>query len=158
MLSLGNTGPRKNWRSLAILNVAQNLEDHLQLAHTIHKVVRPAGLHLRLAIAADLLRDAPPGTAPRILWRDEMGVARGLTISHDLVVGRDSDCDIVFSAPRVSRRHCRIGCGDSGGYLADLGSANGTQVNGRPINPANERPLLDGDLIECCGMVLVYCG
>jgi hypothetical protein len=52
-----------------------------------------------------------------------------------VVLGRQDDCDIVLDDPSVSRHHAAISVRPSGLVLEDLGSANGTQVNGRPIRP-----------------------
>jgi pSer/pThr/pTyr-binding forkhead associated (FHA) protein len=50
------------------------------------------------------------------------------------MVGRSSDCDLVlpcdFLHGNVSRRHCRIEVRPSGVWVRDLGSRNGTYVNG----------------------------
>lgn len=46
------------------------------------------------------------------------------------VVGSASDCDIVLQRPTVSRRHCRLTHEGTAFLLEDLGSRNGTYVNG----------------------------
>jgi S1-C subfamily serine protease len=50
----------------------------------------------------------------------------------DLVVGRDPACDIVLTDPRISSRHARLHATRDGLLVTDLGSANGTLVNGKP--------------------------
>src|SRR5205085_10974380 len=50
-----------------------------------------------------------------------------------LVLGRSSECDVVLKGPEVSRRHCRIECEREQVTVEDLGSAQGTRVNGAPI-------------------------
>ena len=57
---------------------------------------------------------------------------RGLT--GQLMVGRDPACDIVLDDPSVSRRHARVFLAEGGVYLEDLGSQNGTMVNGAAIH------------------------
>jgi len=47
------------------------------------------------------------------------------------VIGRDSDCEVVVTGEAVSRRHARLTVAESGVYLQDLGSANGTFIDGR---------------------------
>jgi len=49
------------------------------------------------------------------------------------VVGRDSDCDLVVEESTVSGRHCRLTEHPDGIWLEDLGSANGTFVNGQRL-------------------------
>ena len=50
------------------------------------------------------------------------------------VFGRDDACEIVIENDSVSRRHARLTVGESGVFLQDLGSANGTFVNGDRAN------------------------
>ncbi|MGH7822710.1 MAG: FHA domain-containing protein, partial [Candidatus Binatia bacterium] len=52
---------------------------------------------------------------------------------EEVVLGRSSECGIVVAASSVSRKHARLRRGDGGFVLEDLGSANGTLVNGQPL-------------------------
>lgn len=63
----------------------------------------------------------------------------------DLIVGRSAQCDISIADPLMSRRHARLLIGPAGGRIIDLGSDNGTFVNGQRIT---DSPLTEGDLIE----------
>ena len=49
------------------------------------------------------------------------------------IIGIAEDCDIVVAQPRVSRRHCRFTELADGYLIEDLGSSNGTYVNGERI-------------------------
>lgn len=49
------------------------------------------------------------------------------------VVGREAGCDLVVDDDRVSRRHALLACADSSWSLTDLGSKNGTLVDGAPL-------------------------
>ena len=62
------------------------------------------------------------------------------------VLGRDLGCRIRFNDAGVSRRHARVIVTTGTAVLEDLGSTNGTQVNGETI--AGRRALIDGDKIE----------
>jgi pSer/pThr/pTyr-binding forkhead associated (FHA) protein len=53
-------------------------------------------------------------------------------------IGRDNSCDIVLPASNVSSRHARMFMRDNKVIIRDLGSTNGTTVNGRRL----ERPQL----------------
>lgn len=55
-------------------------------------------------------------------------------LTGQLMVGRDPACDIVLDDPSVSRRHARVFLAEGGVYLEDLGSQNGTMVNGAAIH------------------------
>jgi len=57
-------------------------------------------------------------------------MGRRFELSEEMVVGRGSQCPIEILEDGVSRRHCRIFEGADGWELADLGSRNGTYVNG----------------------------
>ena len=63
----------------------------------------------------------------------------------DLIVGRSAQCDISIADPLMSRRHARLLIGPGGGRIIDLGSDNGTFVNGQRVT---DSPLTEGDLIE----------
>lgn len=54
-------------------------------------------------------------------------------IRHGMVVGRGDDCDLVIQLGVVSRRHARIDVVDGSPWVEDLGSTNGTTVNGERV-------------------------
>ena len=64
----------------------------------------------------------------------------------ELTIGRGPECDIVIPDRQVSRVHARLRRGESGFEVEDLGSKNGTHLNGTPV--LDPRPLQDGDLIQ----------
>ena len=51
----------------------------------------------------------------------------------EVIVGRDSDCDIQINAPSVSREHCVIEHMDGDYHLRDLDSTGGTWIDGKRI-------------------------
>lgn len=73
--------------------------------------------------------------------------ARPFVLDNDeTVIGRSPEADIVVSEPLASRRHAVISR-DAWGYaVVDLGSRNGTLVNGVPVSTA--RRLRNGDVIQ----------
>jgi hypothetical protein len=64
-----------------------------------------------------------------------------------LIVGRDAACDVVLGDPRVSRRHLGIELDERDGTarFRDLGSSNGTALNGRR---AESGVLRCGDVLQ----------
>jgi hypothetical protein len=64
-------------------------------------------------------------------------------------IGRDPDCELSLqgeASSAVSRRHARIDLSVGGATLTDLGSSNGTQLNGQLLDGA--APLRTGDHIQ----------
>jgi pSer/pThr/pTyr-binding forkhead associated (FHA) protein len=51
-------------------------------------------------------------------------------ILSEQIIGRDPTCHIVLDHPNVSRRHCRLVQTPQGNEIEDLGSRNGTYLNG----------------------------
>jgi CheY-like chemotaxis protein len=62
------------------------------------------------------------------------------------VVGRLAGCDQRVDLPFISRRHCALFLRDDRVWVRDLGSRNGTYLNGEPLTVA--RPLQDGDRLS----------
>src|SRR5205085_9871659 len=61
-------------------------------------------------------------------------------------IGRDLTCTVSLDDPRVSRRHARIVVEpDGAAAIEDLGSRNGTTLNGRALAPQARTPLTAGD-------------
>lgn len=60
-------------------------------------------------------------------------------------LGRTQGADFIVDAALVSRVHCRFSLDETGLSVEDLGSTNGTWVNGRKIRTA---PLMDGDKVK----------
>lgn len=71
----------------------------------------------------------------------------------ETVIGRDVGNPIRIESTYVSKRHAVVRVDQQGYAVADLGSANGTIVNGRRVSAA---PLNDGDRIELGSEVLVF--
>ena len=106
---------------------------------------------------ASLPPDAPAGASvrPRLVWQTADGRFAHVELPdhRPLVVGRDPGADVHGGSARLSRRHFDIQPGDAGFELGDLGSLNGTRVNGSRVT---RRILRDGDLIEAGRLIFVY--
>ena len=79
---------------------------------------------------------------PKAVLRGVSGTYFGkiVPLRGRLVIGRGSDCDLVLDEPEMSRRHAVIENSGDGIYLRDLGSSNGTFVNGVQVRNAVLHP------------------
>ena len=70
----------------------------------------------------------------------ETGPLSGLSfgVCHSLILGRALDCDIAVPSPQVSRNHARLEIEASKLIIEDLGSSNGTVVNGKTLREPRE--------------------
>ena len=69
------------------------------------------------------------------------------------ILGRGSGCDIVIDDPGISRKHLEIDITDNGVIARDLGSTNGTYVEGHQVPAAT---LLDGNTITIGRTRILY--
>ena len=86
----------------------------------------------------------PPGAT--VLVRS--GFYEGLEVSVDrdwLVIGRGRSADLILAEPTISRAHAAVGYDAEGFFVQDLGSTNGTMVNGAKVQRSQ---LKNGDLIQ----------
>jgi hypothetical protein len=70
-----------------------------------------------------------------VVIRDGAGAGSEHPVEGELVLGRDqASADLVIDDPGVSRRHARVLADGGGVVVEDLGSSNGTYVNGERIS------------------------
>lgn len=70
------------------------------------------------------------------------------------IIGRDPSADVWLDTRSISRRHARIVVGGAEVTVADIGSKNGTSVNGRRIEAP--QPLNDGDQLEFGSLPITF--
>lgn len=70
------------------------------------------------------------------------------------ILGRHPNCDIVLEVGAVSRQHARIIRNESGFYLEDLNSRNGTFLNDQRV--IGRQPLRDADRIRMCDLLFEF--
>ena len=84
----------------------------------------------------------------------DAGTQRTYEISTPLIIlGRGTDCDLRLVDPGVSRHHAEIRVEDGEVVLVDLGSTNGTFVNGQPVRRVT---LTDGTRVTLGRTTLVF--
>src|SRR5579863_3371213 len=64
------------------------------------------------------------------------------------VVGRGDDADIKIAASGISRNHLSVSIKDGALWIEDLGSANGTFLNGKKLPPKTSVPYNPGDIVK----------
>ena len=87
---------------------------------------------------------------PGLTIRSGLLKGQRFTIDRATVIGRGATADLSLADPGVSRRHASVAPGAEGWMLEDLGSANGTTLNGRRVRAAVR--LHEGDVIGIAGV------
>lgn len=93
---------------------------------------------------------------PRLVIIRGPGAGRDVTLGAETVVGRAPDVEIPVEDAGASRRHCRVRMAGQFWVLEDLGSRNGTYVNGKRAEQAV--PLREGDVIRIGTVELIFRG
>jgi len=91
---------------------------------------------------------------PRLVYVDRQGIERSIPVGADfprVTVGRNPDCTIQVTKPSVSRLHSEFTFHNGVIEVADLGSSNGTFINGREIR---RQTLRDRDEVKCGDFIL----
>ena len=91
---------------------------------------------------------------PRLVMREGGRVVQEIELRGDLGIGRAEDNDLQLMDPKSSRHHARLHSEGGLFVLTDLGSANGTRVNG--IEVTEPHPLEHGDRITIGDTELTY--
>lgn len=73
----------------------------------------------------------------------------------ETLIGRSPDCLVTLDDPLVSRRHARIGIRGDEAFFEDVGSRNGSRINGQKVRGPVR--LSEGDRIRIGALELVYC-
>lgn len=99
------------------------------------------------ATAKDIASGSPAKSPPARFWLTWKSQTFALA-EGDSIIGRDPRSQVWLDHAGVSRRHAqiRIGAGAERPVLTDLGSTNGTLVQGKPVDVPT--PLADGDVIK----------
>ncbi len=94
------------------------------------------------------------GEACLILIYGAPDLGKRYALTHEITIGRDATADICVDMSFVSRQHARLTCRGDSWSVHDLGSRNGTQVNG--IAVTNPVTLDNGDQIKIGGAIFKY--
>ncbi|HTA01722.1 MAG TPA: DUF1707 and FHA domain-containing protein [Streptosporangiaceae bacterium] len=132
---------------------------HETFSYRVDEVLRARADHELRKLVADLptsrrLRAAALATCRRVIhatdrwlrgWPPVLTLPAGA--QRRFTIGREPDCDMTLTEETVSRWHASLERATAGGWLlADLGSTNGTRLNGwRVTSPIPVRP---GDMVS----------
>ncbi|MDQ3265250.1 MAG: FHA domain-containing protein, partial [Myxococcota bacterium] len=83
---------------------------------------------------------------PSLLLLTGPSAGRRYELREEATIGRSPSCEIPLEDVKVSRRHARVFLQDGRAQVVDLGSRNGTLINGERIEQA--QPLTQGDQFQ----------
>jgi pSer/pThr/pTyr-binding forkhead associated (FHA) protein len=107
----------------------------------VWQVARAIGSHLGISVR----RKRREGS--RVLFvRSESQQGQEFEVGDVVVLGRSEETDVVLDDPYASEFHLRLVSQENGMMLHDLGSTNGTYVNGRRVSAPTE--MKRGDTIQ----------
>jgi hypothetical protein len=104
----------------------------------------------RFTVAAEVRQSEDGGILAELVLPDGRRVPVG---SEPLVIGRLPECGVVLQDSNVSRRHAEVRRNGDAVVVTDLGSTNGTRVNG---NTVREHFLVSGDEVSVGSTRLVF--
>lgn len=138
--------PLQGGEEIAIgpFSIRVHMEDKRQDSRSVPSIATNSNIYTEDAEG----RTRVVGAGVSALFRFEPGVANisEFVMDKDVAVfGRASNCDVVLLEKRASRKHLEIRRQGLSFFIKDLGSANGTQVNGSKIT---ETELVPGDVIQ----------
>jgi len=77
--------------------------------------------------------EAPPAPLPGLLVEHADSEPREYRLDRDLLIGRSEAADVTLSDDYTSERHAIVSVEGTRLWVEDLGSTNGTTVDGRPV-------------------------
>jgi len=83
----------------------------------------------------------------RLLVSHPTAETKQLRLGAETLIGRSTECNMRIASGQVSRRHCLIHVAEGKVTVRDLGSANGTRLNGLAIAPEVDIPIAPGSTL-----------
>jgi hypothetical protein len=121
---------------------AEGLLSERTLAHRLDLLFESAVID-PVRLVGDLTRRVPRRMRRRRRLADDAAIILALDwggSEQEVIIGRHHSCDVVITEPTVSRRHARLIFRDGGWIIQDLGSTNGTLLNGQRVGRCRLRP------------------
>src|SRR5258708_158402 len=83
----------------------------------------------------------------RLLVAHSKADAKQIRLGAETLIGRSPDCNLRIASGQVSRRHCLVKVAETLVSVRDLGSANGTRLNGQTISTETDVPIPPGSTL-----------
>jgi two-component system response regulator AtoC len=99
---------------------------------------------------------APPRAQRLVVFCDNAHTVFDLPAEGTVLVGRGRDADVRIDDPSVSRLHAALHMGGRL-LLEDMGSANGTKIDGRLLRQKEREPLAIGAIVEVGSVRVIAC-
>lgn len=127
-------------------------------------VLRASVTHTLIDVSPEVAKEASrqdatfqvvvPDSSPHLVVREGNASRRVALGEEPLLLGRSAAAQVALAAQGVSRRHAELRPQGNGHLLTDLGSTNGTSVNGQLLTAP--RMMVDGDVISMGDAIIVY--
>ena len=127
-----------------------------EVTFEIDDEVRKGQFHVEASLVEgeEQVAPAPVGAGASLLIHEGGAGPRTVRLGDGVhTIGRLPECEVVIHDPGASRRHAQIRRQDGVWSLTDLGSTNGTQLNGQVVQ---QRELADGDRVTIGTTVLEF--
>jgi pSer/pThr/pTyr-binding forkhead associated (FHA) protein len=83
----------------------------------------------------------------RLLVAHAKADAKQIALGRETLIGRSPECNLRIASGQISRKHCVIKVADALVTVRDLGSANGTRLNGQTITAEVDMPIPPGSTL-----------
>ncbi|MDZ8089621.1 MAG: FHA domain-containing protein [Nostoc sp. DedQUE12b] len=93
--------------------------------------------------------------SPNLSEVNEVDLTTETPTRGEWIIGRSPDSDLILDSPDISRLHAKFFVKNGNYYFSDLGSRNGSIVNGKQAEKDRPYSLSDGDIIRIADYVLI---
>jgi pSer/pThr/pTyr-binding forkhead associated (FHA) protein len=73
-----------------------------------------------------------------------------------ITIGRSSECDFVIPREDLSRKHCQFTVKNQFAFIMDMGSKNGTMIDGKRLTPNEQFPVYPTSRVIIANLYELY--
>lgn len=112
--------------------------------------------HATVALGGRKAGASPHKASLTVLDASGSSLVQGVVflLENDVSIGREAGSSVVLDDPRVSARHAELSYRHDQWWLRDLGSSNGTSLNGQPVHSVVA--VRSGDVLQCAAVRLRF--